>query len=119
MTDLYSHSHSSTAIPTASLMVKYAPTTRSALYQFFTNFIVFFLSLSCLYVFRNNGMNIGVPLLTLSMVRTFIILHDCGHSSFSPNRQMNGWIGTFHGVLLCIPFSWSSHHYIHSLTVQY
>jgi len=108
-------SHSSSVIPTASLMVKYAATTRSALYHFATNLGFFFLSIGCLYLFRNNGFFIGLPFLTLSMVRTFIILHDCGHSSFSPSRRLNWWVGTFHGVLLGMPFSWSSHHYIHHL----
>ena len=114
MTD-FGSSFQSVTIPTASLMVKYAPTVRCALYQFFTNFGVFFLSIGWLYLFRNNGFFIGMPFLTLSMVRTFIILHDCGHSSFSPSRRLNWWIGTFHGILLCMPFSWSSHHYIHHL----
>ena len=114
MTD-FGSSFQSVTIPTASLMVKYAPTVPCALYQFFTNFGVFFLSIGWLYLFRNNGFFIGMPFLTLSMVRTFIILHDCGHSSFSPSRRLNWWIGTFHGILLCMPFSWSSHHYIHHL----
>ena len=48
------------------------------------------------------------------LVRTFIIMHDCAHSSFLPWRTANDWIGAFTGYLTLTPFhQWRRDHAIH------
>src|SRR5438105_1161633 len=48
------------------------------------------------------------------LVRTFIIMHDCAHSSFLPWRFANDWVGSITGVMTLTPFSqWRRDHAIH------
>ena len=48
------------------------------------------------------------------LVRTFIIMHDCAHSSFLPWRFANDSIGAFTGYLTLTPFhQWRRDHAIH------
>lgn len=48
------------------------------------------------------------------LVRTFIIMHDCTHSSFLSSRKANDLVGWFTGVLTLTPFDqWRRDHAIH------
>ncbi len=48
------------------------------------------------------------------LVRTFIIMHDCAHSSFLPWRRANDIIGAITGFLTLTPFAqWRRDHAIH------
>lgn len=48
------------------------------------------------------------------LVRTFIIMHDCGHGSFLPSQKWNNVIGWFTGVLTGTPYAeWRHEHAIH------
>ena len=48
------------------------------------------------------------------VVRTFIIMHDCGHGSFFPNRKANDIVGFVTGVLTLTPYvQWRRDHAIH------
>jgi omega-6 fatty acid desaturase (delta-12 desaturase) len=48
------------------------------------------------------------------LVRTFIIMHDCSHSSFLPWRRANDIVGGITGLLTLTPFSqWRRDHAIH------
>jgi omega-6 fatty acid desaturase (delta-12 desaturase) len=48
------------------------------------------------------------------LVRTFIIMHDCSHSSFLPWRRANDIVGAITGALTLTPFSqWRRDHAIH------
>jgi omega-6 fatty acid desaturase (delta-12 desaturase) len=48
------------------------------------------------------------------LVRTFIIMHDCSHSSFLPWRRANDWVGAVTGFLTLTPFAqWRRDHAIH------
>ncbi|MFN8573883.1 MAG: fatty acid desaturase [Gemmatimonadaceae bacterium] len=47
-------------------------------------------------------------------VRTFIIMHDCAHGSFTPNKTANELIGTATGFASLTPFAqWRREHAIH------
>ena len=47
-------------------------------------------------------------------VRLFVILHDCGHGSFFPNRIVNDWVGRAIGILMITPYDfWRRTHAIH------
>ena len=51
------------------------------------------------------------------MVRTFIIMHDCGHGSFLPSRRWNNLVGYITGLLTFTPYSeWRHEHAIHHAT---
>jgi acyl-lipid omega-6 desaturase (Delta-12 desaturase) len=51
------------------------------------------------------------------LIRTFIVFHDCAHSSFLPNKRANALLGTVLGVLVWLPFrSWQHEHAVHHAT---
>jgi omega-6 fatty acid desaturase (delta-12 desaturase) len=48
------------------------------------------------------------------LVRTFIIMHDCGHGSFFKSRRANEIVGWFTGVMTLTPFAqWRKDHALH------
>jgi acyl-lipid omega-6 desaturase (Delta-12 desaturase) len=48
------------------------------------------------------------------LIRTFIIMHDCGHGSFVPSRRANDVIGFITGTLVLTPYAaWRRDHAIH------
>src|SRR5205807_6643626 len=48
------------------------------------------------------------------LVRSFILMHDCTHSSFLPWRRANDLVGWFTGLLTLTPFDqWRRDHAIH------
>jgi omega-6 fatty acid desaturase (delta-12 desaturase) len=48
------------------------------------------------------------------LVRSFIIMHDCGHGSFLPSRRANDLFGFIAGVLTLTPFAqWRRDHAMH------
>jgi omega-6 fatty acid desaturase (delta-12 desaturase) len=56
---------------------------------------------------------IAVPVAGL-LVRTFILMHDCGHGSFFSSRQLNGIVGWLSGVITMTPFTqWRHDHALH------
>ena len=78
----------------------------------------FFLGLSIFGVnyFKNSIVSLlTVPFLSLMLLRSFMIFHDCGHNSYTPNSELNYVIGTVLGTFLLSPYSWSSKHYLHHL----
>jgi omega-6 fatty acid desaturase (delta-12 desaturase) len=51
------------------------------------------------------------------LVRTFVVFHDCAHSSFLASRRANIWLGTSLGLLLYSPFvRWRHDHAVHHAT---
>lgn len=89
----------------------------SALVQLFTTllplaalFAVMFVSLAWPYWVT---LLLAIPTAGF-LVRTFIIMHDCAHSSFLPWRRANDAVGSFTGLLTLTPFSqWRRDHAIH------
>ena len=57
-----------------------------------------------------------VPLLTLLQIKSFVMFHDCGHNSFTPNTKLNYIIGTLLGITVLTPYSWNYDHNIHHKT---
>jgi len=48
------------------------------------------------------------------LIRTFIIMHDCAHGSFTPSKRANSIIGWITGVLTMTPFEqWRHDHALH------
>jgi acyl-lipid omega-6 desaturase (Delta-12 desaturase) len=70
-----------------------------------------------LYYFKDTYMNLFIiPFLGLMNMRTFIIFHDCGHNSYTPNKKLNYIIGSLLGIPVFTPFCWSYDHNNHHLT---
>lgn len=56
---------------------------------------------------------LAVPAAGLA-IRTFIIMHDCGHGSFLPSRLWNDIVGWVTGILTAVPYAhWRREHAIH------
>src|SRR5665213_3365444 len=48
------------------------------------------------------------------LVRTFIVMHDCGHGSFFSSRKLNSLVGWIAGVITLTPFAqWRRDHALH------
>jgi acyl-lipid omega-6 desaturase (Delta-12 desaturase) len=59
---------------------------------------------------------IAVPA-AVTLVRLFIIQHDCGHGAFFESRLANHLVGSFLGVLTLTPFAyWRKLHALHHAT---
>ena len=96
------------------------PDPRRSLWQL-TNSLVPYIALCVLMFF---SLRISY-LLTLAlaipaagfMVRTFIIFHDCGHSSFFQSPKANDAVGIITGLLTFTPYyRWRRDHAIHPAT---
>ena len=78
------------------------------------------LYLSSLYgtwYYRNHCLSILIiSLLGLMNMRTFIIYHDCGHNSYTPNKKINYILGSILGIFVFTPFCWTYSHHNHHLT---
>jgi omega-6 fatty acid desaturase (delta-12 desaturase) len=55
-----------------------------------------------------------VPLLSLMLLRVFVLMHECGHNSLFGNASLNRGFGFVFGVLCGMPQQvWSQHHQFH------
>jgi len=72
-----------------------------------------YLSLEVSYV-----LTVGLAFVTAGFViRSFIILHDCGHGSFFKSQKANNFLGSIIGVLTFTPYHyWTYEHSIHHAT---
>lgn len=68
-----------------------------------------------LFLFQCKSL-LWTPLLSLTLVRTFIIFHDLGHNSFFPHSKLNYFGGLLFGTITFTPLSYwvKSHTYHHS-----
>lgn len=56
-------------------------------------------------------------LMSLFLVRTFVLMHDCGHGSLFRSPRLNRCFGFVFGVLTGMPqYVWSKHHAYHHAT---
>lgn len=55
-----------------------------------------------------------VPLLSLMLLRVFVLMHECGHGSMFSDPRLNRGFGFVFGVLCGMPQAvWSQHHQFH------
>lgn len=75
--------------------------------------VVMYVALSISYLL---ALAVAVPA-AVSLVRMFIVFHDCSHGSFLASRRANAWVGMALGLLLYSPFlRWRHDHAIHHAT---
>src|SRR3954447_18673602 len=70
----------------------------------------------CLDVSRWLVLALAIPTAGF-LVRTYIVFHDCAHSSFLPSRTANTRLGTVLGLFVFATFqSWRHSHAVHHAT---
>ncbi|HJR35949.1 MAG TPA: fatty acid desaturase [Gemmatimonadales bacterium] len=85
----------------------------STLIPLIASFVLMYWSLSVSYWLT---LLLALPAAGLT-IRTFIIMHDCGHGSFLPSRTWNNIIGWVTGILTTTPYAhWRREHAIHHAT---
>ncbi len=96
------------------------PDTRAALWQVATSIGLFLLfqALGAFSARYSVWLTLACAVLAAGfMMRTFIVLHDCGHGSFFKNQKWNDAFGVICGVLTYTPyFHWRHSHAIHHAT---
>jgi len=98
------------------LYTKYKSSYKSAFIDLSLHTLLLSSSYYVLWLFRTNWLSIfTIPLLALLNVKTFIIFHDCGHQSYTPNKILNYVIGIIMGIMITTPFSWNFNHNTHHL----
>ena len=85
----------------------------STLVPLIASFVLMYWSLSVSYWLT---LLLAIPAAGLT-IRTFIIMHDCGHGSFLPSKTWNNVIGWITGILTTTPYAhWRREHAIHHAT---
>jgi omega-6 fatty acid desaturase (delta-12 desaturase) len=79
-------------------------------------FVLFYLAIESLKI--SYWLAAGITLiLTLFIIRVFVMLHDCGHNCLYVNPRENKIAGFIFGVLCGVPqYVWSKHHDFHHST---
>lgn len=93
------------------------PDARRASFQLINTFVPLALCMWAVHVIAPYSV-LATLLFTLPiaglLVRGFIIMHDCSHSSFFANRTLNDTVGYATGMLTLTPFSqWRRDHALH------
>ncbi len=96
------------------------PSVRRAVWQLVSTIVpllaafwLMYWSLSVSYLLT---LVLAIPAAGLA-IRTFIIMHDCGHGSFLPSRTWNDVVGWVTGILTATPYAhWRREHAIHHAT---
>ena len=106
-----------TQINETELFIKYKSSYISAFIDLSIHAVLMSLSFYSLWFFRNSLLSIfTIPLFSLFIIRTFVVFHDCGHNSYTPNKTLNYLISNLLGILVFTPLCWSWHHKNHHLT---
>lgn len=90
---------------------------RAAFFQLATTLTLLALAFSASYQALSVSFWLSLLLAPVAgglLVRTFIIMHDCGHGSFLPWKRANETIGFVTGVLTLTPYdAWRHEHALH------
>jgi omega-6 fatty acid desaturase (delta-12 desaturase) len=98
----------------SELFAKYKSSYKSAFLDFSIHTFLFSSSFYLLWLFRNSWLSVfTIPLLGLLDIKTFMIFHDCGHNSYTPNKTFNYIIGLLVSGFVSHPFFWNYNHNTH------
>ena len=96
---------------------KFRPTYNEAISDLVKHITIYASSLFSTWYFKDSYMSmLTIPMLGLMTLRSFIIFHDCGHNSYSPNKKLNYLLGSILGIFVLTPYCWSYDHTNHHLT---
>ena len=106
-------------VPIAEMKKKYSPSYWMA----FKDSVVFLLLTSTILILGYKSIHENynpffyylflVPVLRLLQVKSFLILHDCGHNNYTPNSTLNYFLVFLHGTFILTPPTWSKIHQYH------
>jgi omega-6 fatty acid desaturase (delta-12 desaturase) len=100
-----------------NLYSTYKPSYYTAVKDLISHSFLYTSSLYALWYCKDSYASVlTIPFLGLLNIRTFIILHDCGHNSYTPSKQLNYIIGSILGIFTFSPFCWSYNHHNHHVT---
>lgn len=103
-----------TSIKETELFMKYKSSYTSACMDLSTHLFLLGSSFYALWYFRQSYLSVvTVPLLGLLNIKTFMIFHDCGHNSYTPNQTLNYMIGLLLSGSISHPFFWNYNHHTH------
>ena len=115
--DLVSIHETAHEINESELFMKYKSSYFDAFMDLSTYGVYMTTTIYLLWFFKNSYMSIfTIPLMALMGVRTFIIFHDCGHNSYTPNKLLNYVISHLTGALVVTSPNWIIDHHTHHLT---
>ena len=101
----------------SELFLKYKSSYKSAFLDLYIHTFYLFCAFYLIYFFRNSWLSIfTIPLMGLLNIKTYLIFHDCGHHSYTPNKILNYIIGIITGIIINTPFNQSFSHDIHHMT---
>ncbi len=98
------------------------PSATRAAWQLSNSFVPYVATMAIMYLLMRSGLPwwTTLPLAVPAggfMVRLFIFMHDCIHSSFLPSQRANRILGRILGVLVFTPFGeWGHSHLGHHAT---
>ena len=99
------------------LFLKYKSYYISAFLDFSLHTIMLSSSFYLLWFFKNSVLSVlTVPFLGLLLHRSYVVFHDCGHNSYTPNQTINYVISTFYGITTFSSTNWMLDHSTHHLT---
>src|SRR5699024_10739975 len=94
--------------------------TRASIIQLLNTILPFFVFWFLAYQTLSISFWLSLPFSVItagSMIRSFIIFHDCTHGSFFRNKKLNDFCGTFTGVITHFAYEkWKREHSIHHAT---
>ena len=96
------------------------PSIRRAVWQLASTLVLLTVALVVMYwsLSVSYWLTLALAVPTAGLwIRTFIIMHDCGHGSFLPSRTWNDIVGWVTGILTTTPYAhWRREHAIHHAT---
>jgi len=98
-------------------MIDYLATYRQSFFELGKHICLYGICLYNTCYFKDNILSlVTVPILGLMNMRNFIIFHDCGHNSYTPDAKMNYILGNIFSFIVCTPYNWNFLHHNHHLT---
>ena len=99
----------------SQLFNKYKSSYKYALFDLSRH--IFFMGISFyLLLLKNRYLNVFIiPFNALLLIRSFIIVHDCWHNSYMPNKELNYIVGSLLGIFIVTPFCLGYQHWNHHL----
>lgn len=99
------------------LFLKYKSTYVSSLTDLAMHLYFMYSAVYLVYHLKNSWLSMAPTIfLGLLLHRSYVVFHDCCHNSYTPNKVLNYWIATFHGITTFTSTNWMLDHRVHHLT---
>jgi omega-6 fatty acid desaturase (delta-12 desaturase) len=99
------------------LFTKYKSSYTGALLDLSIHVSILSSSFYLLWLFQDSLLSVlTIPLFGLVLHRNYVVFHDCGHNSYTPNKTVNYILATFYGITTFSSPNWILDHHTHHLT---